>query len=671
MLLVTGASGFLGSAVVHLARSRGMEVRCMVRASSSLRLLAGIPESAIVPADMGDPESLRKAVEGVSAVVHCAATTSISAPDLELSRRINVEGTRALLNACRETGVRRFVNISSQSAHPANPSVYGRTKMEADQEVRAAKDVDWTILRPSIIYGTAAKGIFDKMVQYCRKLPVIPIIGGGHEEMRPVHAADVAAAALACLDASAAIGKTYDIGGLDALEFNDFIGEILKALGKRKMRFHLPIPIALAIARVLSLLMKNPPLTPDNVTGIQTVQHVDISAAQRDFGFAPRSFAEGLREIFGGGQAKTCTTNRMPAEAGATNVRLAVIGLGKMGVMHASMCSAVPGVEVAALVDVDPKLGSQVQSMGVKATFYASLDALFEGEKGQFDGVIVSTPQFTHRAIGVACLERGLHVLSEKPLAHSLNDARLMAEAAAKHPELITATGFMKGHYPLWLEAARRLGSGWIGTPRRFRATVYLSQVLSPKKGWTFTKEKSGGGILINSGIHLIQFLRVLFGDAVRVTALARPMHSEVEDTLAALIEYRSGVFGSYDTSWSVPGYQTEGTTVLVEGDEGTMEITDDWLRTHHLTGKGGGGTNGGGAPKGWSKTHRSELDRAAFTLSPDYGGEGYYNQIEDFARAIREKGKARYDWQEGLRVQEVIDALYRSAETRQTIEIR
>jgi predicted dehydrogenase len=405
-----------------------------------------------------------------------------------------------------------------------------------------------------------------------------------------------------------------------------------------------------------------------------------------------------------------------PGDENAGLVRLAVIGLGKMGVMHASMCSVVPGVEVAALVDVDPKLGSQVQSMGVKAPFHASLDALFEKERG-LDAAIVSTPQFTHRAIGIACLERGLHVLSEKPLAHTLEDARLMADAAVQYPELVTAIGFMKGHYPLWLEAARRLQSGWIGAPRRFRATVYLSQVLSPKKGWTFTKEKSGGGILINSGIHLIHFLRVLFGDAVRVTALARPMHSQVEDTLAALIEYRGGVFGSYDASWSVPGYQTEGTTVLVEGDEGTLEITDDWLRTHHLTGGGGGGRGGGGgderghgggggggggggrgggggsesgggggderghggggggghgagAPKGWSKTHRGELDHAAFTLSPDYGGEGYYNQIEDFARAIREKGKARYDWQEGLRVQEVIDALYRSAETRQTVEI-
>ena len=131
------------------------------------------------------------------------------------------------------------------------------------------------------------------------------------------------------------------------------------------------------------------------------------------------------------------------------------------------------------------------------------------------------------------------------------------------------------GDTAIWKGVADHfLREGYIGELRRFRASVYLSQVLGPRKGWTFTKDKAGGGVLINTGIHLVHFLRVLFGDVARVNALARPMHSAVEDTLTALFEFRSGVFGCYDTSWSVPGYQTEGTTVLVEGDEGTMEIT-------------------------------------------------------------------------------------------------
>ena len=320
------------------------------------------------------------------------------------------------------------------------------------------------------------------------------------------------------------------------------------------------------------------------------------------------------------------------AEAGdesqVRSLKFGVIGLGKMGVMHAAMCAAAPGVDLAALMDMDPKLGGQVQSMGADVPFFSSLDEMLNADL-VLDGVIIATPQFTHREIGLACLERGLHVFSEKPLAHQLEEAKAMAEAARSHPEQRTAIGFMKGHYPLWLEAVRRLSEGWIGQPRRFRASVYLSQVLSPKKGWTFTKEKAGGGVLINTGIHLVHYLHLLFGDAKRITAQARPMHSPVEDTLTAILEFQSGVFGSYDTSWSVPGYQTEGSTVLIEADVGVMEITDDWLRIYHLTGKGE-------APKGWSRAHRSEFDHADFNLSPDYGGEGYYNQIVDFANSIR-----------------------------------
>ena len=346
-------------------------------------------------------------------------------------------------------------------------------------------------------------------------------------------------------------------------------------------------------------------------------------------------------------------------------LRIAIVGLGKMGVMHAAMCHALPGVEVAALMDLSPGLGSQVQSMGVKAPFFTSLDSMFDEIKN-LDAAVVATPQFTHRSVAVACLQRGLHVFCEKPLAHTLSDARAMADEAARHTDKVTAVGFMKGHDPIWREAARRMRTNWIGAPRRFRAAVYLSQVFGPMKGWTFTKERAGGGILINSGIHLVHFLRVLFGDVARVTALARPMHSEVEDTLAALIEFKSGVFGSLDMSWSVPGYPTEGTTVFVESDEGTLEITDDFLRTHHLKESVGDG----GAPKGWTVNHRSEFDKAAINVSPDYGGEGFYDEMADFTQAIQEGRPALYDWAEGLRTQETVDALYRSAESRQPITL-
>ncbi|HBF35596.1 TPA: hypothetical protein DDW35_13625 [Candidatus Sumerlaeota bacterium] len=297
MLLITGANGFLGSAIVRQALQRGIAVRAMVRPGSSIDLLADFPSDHIVEADLEKPESLELATRGCTAVINCAGTTSEAAPDLELSRRTNVEGLRALLAACAKNGARRFIQMSSQSSLPTNASAYGKTKWEAEQVLRASAGIDWTILKPSIIYGPQLRGIFAKMVAHCDKLPVMPIIGSGNEEQRPVHVDDVAVAALDCLATPATIGGTYDLGGKDVLSFTDFVKAIIRARGRKTPCFHLPVPIALVIATVLSTFLKNPPLTPDNVRGIKLAPHVDNTAAERDFHYNPRTFEDGLQDL--------------------------------------------------------------------------------------------------------------------------------------------------------------------------------------------------------------------------------------------------------------------------------------------------------------------------------------------------------------------------------------
>ena len=131
-----------------------------------------------------------------------------------------------------------------------------------------------------------------------RKLPVMPVVGSGRELMRPVYVADAASAALDCLENPATIGKTYMIGGRDEISLNEFLAKLGAAAGARRPAIHLPIPVALLIARALGLITKNPPLTVDNVLGVKQVQRVEIGPAQADFGFDPIGFAEGLKRTF-------------------------------------------------------------------------------------------------------------------------------------------------------------------------------------------------------------------------------------------------------------------------------------------------------------------------------------------------------------------------------------
>ena len=291
-VLVTGATGFLGSRVAAVARGQGHSVRALLRSGSDLTGLS-LPPECIFTADVRDPRSLRGAARGIDAVIHCAAITSSAATNLEESRATNAGGTSNLIEEALRSGNPRWIQISTMSAHPGSTSVYGRTKLEADEIVRASP-LAWTILRPSIIYGPGNRGMIAKTVRTARKLPIMPVIGSGMERVRPVYVDDVARAALACIANSATIGKTYMIGGKEEFTLNDFFRRLTQAYGIGRPLVHLPIPVALLIARILGRLSGNPPLTVDNVLGVMEARDVDIESAIAGFGFDPISLERGL-----------------------------------------------------------------------------------------------------------------------------------------------------------------------------------------------------------------------------------------------------------------------------------------------------------------------------------------------------------------------------------------
>jgi nucleoside-diphosphate-sugar epimerase len=294
-LLVTGASGFVGSHVARAASRRGDQVRCLVRATSDLSLLGGV-EAERVAGDLIDAGSLSAAVTGVDAVVHCAAITSEAAPDFALSLRTNVTGTQHLVDACTGAGVPRFVLVSTQSATEDNSGAYGKTKLQAERVV-AASGLDWTILRPSTVYGPGARGLFAKIGRYVTVLPCVPVIGGGRQRFRPIHVDDLVTAILRSLELDVTIGRRYDLGGRDGVSFAQFIDGVGDVVGKRRVKIPIPTGVCVGIAKTLALATKNPPLTVDNVVGLTHMRECDISPAERDFGFDPLTFREGIDRL--------------------------------------------------------------------------------------------------------------------------------------------------------------------------------------------------------------------------------------------------------------------------------------------------------------------------------------------------------------------------------------
>ncbi len=290
-VLVTGASGFVGRAVVDALLFRGYNVRAFVRAETSP--LPDHPNITRVVGDIRDLHALEGAMAGVAYVVHCAARKN----DEKDSMEINIEGTKNVMEACRIAGVKRIVNLSTQSAKLQQKGVYGSTKAEADRLFHAS-NVPVTTLRSSLVYGDKESGVFGTIVRYS-KLPFIPMIGNGKARFRPIHRSDLATIILTTLETSACSGNIYDVGGPDLVSLDEIAEQIMNAQKIDRPILHLPVWMGLAIAGAASFL-RNPPLTVSNVLGSTVDVPMDLSPLAKDIGSLPtRTFEQGLTELFG------------------------------------------------------------------------------------------------------------------------------------------------------------------------------------------------------------------------------------------------------------------------------------------------------------------------------------------------------------------------------------
>lgn len=244
--------------------------------------------------DMRDLPSLERAMAGVTYVVHLAAMKN----DEPESEAVNVGGVKNLIDACRIAGVKRIVNVSTQSAKLEKLGAYGRTKKEADALLHASA-IETVTLRSSLVYGDATGGILGAIARYAA-LPVIPMTGPGTAHFRPIHRDDLADIIAHCLTQPTMSGKTYDVGGPDSLSFNEIAEKILEARGVRRPILHLPVWLSLFIAHACRILLPKPPLTVSNVLGSAVDVPMDTRPLHEDLpGPAPRHFDEGLRGIFG------------------------------------------------------------------------------------------------------------------------------------------------------------------------------------------------------------------------------------------------------------------------------------------------------------------------------------------------------------------------------------
>jgi uncharacterized protein YbjT (DUF2867 family) len=261
VILVTGGTGFVGPRIVHALRERDRPVRALVRdpdGQSATTLAAWGAE--LVQGDMTDRESLRRAVEGTEAVVHLVAIRQGSADQF---RRVMEEGTRELVAAAKEAGVKRFVLMSALGTSEQTKDLvpYYHAKWQMEQAV-SGSGLEHVIFRPSFVFARDG-GILPTFRRLARLSPVTPIIGSGTQRIQPIWIEDVAAYFAQGVDKAEAANRTFELGGPDAVSWNEFWSRLKRALGQRRPSVHVPMALMRANALVTERLPGNVPLTRD------------------------------------------------------------------------------------------------------------------------------------------------------------------------------------------------------------------------------------------------------------------------------------------------------------------------------------------------------------------------------------------------------------------------
>ena len=291
MILVTGATGFVGPKIVHALRAEERDVRCLVRKPDRATTLR-VWGCELVQGDVTDAESVARAAEGCEAVVHLVSIIRGSPADFQ---RVMTEGTQNVVAAATSAGVRRFVLMSALGVSEQTRTLvpYYGSKWEMEQAVQAS-GLEHVIFRPSFVFGRDG-GVLPLFVRQVRWSPVTPVVGSGQRRLQPIWVDDVAAFFAAAIDVPAAASRTFDLGGPDRVTWNELYERIARMLGKRRRRVHVPVSVARVGATVVERFPRAP-LTRDQLTMLEAGDSVgDTEPARETFGIEPIPLDEQLR----------------------------------------------------------------------------------------------------------------------------------------------------------------------------------------------------------------------------------------------------------------------------------------------------------------------------------------------------------------------------------------
>jgi predicted dehydrogenase len=307
-------------------------------------------------------------------------------------------------------------------------------------------------------------------------------------------------------------------------------------------------------------------------------------------------------------------------------VRLAIVGLGKMGLSHLAILRAHPQITLVAACDNTAYL-TDVLSKHTGLKCYSDFDRMLAQEP--LDAVLVATPSKMHGAMVRKALERGLHVFCEKPFVLDVNEGEeLVALAASK--QRVTQVGYHYRFVGAFQESARVVHSGALGTIHHVRAEAYGPVVLRPKGGTWRSAKGEGGGALYDYACHAIDLVNFVAGVPGSVSGVVRHgvFSRDVDDEVYCTLNYPSGASGQLCVNWSDESFRKMSTKISVWGTNG--RVTADRQECQIFLREPAPELPD--TPAGWTVRYTTDLtDEVWFYLR----GEEYSAQIDYFVQSI------------------------------------
>jgi nucleoside-diphosphate-sugar epimerase len=282
-LFVTGATGFTGSRLVPLLLQNGFQVCCLNRPSSDRSVLAQ-PEIEWVTGDVFHTDALSAAMQGTDTLINVVS--------------LGFGHADSIIRAAQNAGIKRCIIISTTAIFTQLDARSKAMRVDAERVIKSS-GLQYTILRPTMIYGSARDRNMWRLIQFMHDSPIVPIFGDGNSLQQPIHVDDVAHAILSCLQSERTIGKSYNIAGKYPLTYNAVLDTIAAHMKKRIWKLHIPYSPVVAVMKFFERLHLPLPIKAEQVLRLNENKNFDYTDAANDFGFVPLSVEEGIKMELG------------------------------------------------------------------------------------------------------------------------------------------------------------------------------------------------------------------------------------------------------------------------------------------------------------------------------------------------------------------------------------